>query len=37
MTATSALQQASDHKAGYVDCKQRLETLMNTVHALPKH
>jgi|GEM_PF-3056973 len=37
MTATSALQQASDHKTGYVDCKQRLETLIHTVHALPKH
>jgi len=37
MTATSALQHACDHKTGYLACKHRLETLVNTVQALPSH
>jgi len=35
MAATSALQQASDHKTGYLACKRQLQTLVNTVQALP--
>jgi len=36
MTANNALKQATDHKTGYLDCKQRLNALMHTVYALPK-